>query len=174
MTGAEDCNEPLLFHELTGTQTGTENVVSGSDASSQPDLELTETATRATKSTATSANAQQTTAAHRTLSHVGAMTDRPRTEIDEDEGAIKDTAQAIKRARRGRRPKAVSPAPDNAERPRYLTVKQVATRFAIGVATVWRWVQEEDDFPDPIHLSKGTTRWAERDIEAFEAKKRAG
>ncbi|WP_204886479.1 helix-turn-helix transcriptional regulator [Parvibaculum sedimenti] len=57
---------------------------------------------------------------------------------------------------------------------RYFTVRQVATRYRVGIATVWRWVKEQDGFPEPVRLSKGTTRWCETDLLRFEIARRAG
>lgn len=57
---------------------------------------------------------------------------------------------------------------------RYFTVRQVATRYRVGIATVWRWVKEQDGFPEPVRLSKGTTRWREADLVRFEVARRAG
>lgn len=57
--------------------------------------------------------------------------------------------------------------------PAYLTVKQVAARLSVSVATIWRWSTENPDFPKPIHFSKGTTRWRVTEIEAFEFSLRA-
>jgi predicted DNA-binding transcriptional regulator AlpA len=50
----------------------------------------------------------------------------------------------------------------------------VATRYRVGIATVWRWVKEQDGFPEPVRLSKGTTRWLEADLVRFEVARRAG
>lgn len=49
----------------------------------------------------------------------------------------------------------------------YLTDKQVAERFSVHRATPWRWV-ERGDFPKPVRLSPGCTRWRESDIQAWE------
>lgn len=54
----------------------------------------------------------------------------------------------------------------------YLTVKQIATRLAVSVPTVWRWTREAD-FPKPIKLSANCTRWKLEDIEAWEAERGA-
>jgi len=52
----------------------------------------------------------------------------------------------------------------------YLTDKQIAERYNVGRTTCWRWVQEQN-FPKPIKLSPGTTRWKLSDIEKWEADK---
>ena len=52
---------------------------------------------------------------------------------------------------------------------RYLTVQDVARRYSMGVSTVWRWVEKNPHFPQPIKLSEGTSRWLENDLLNFEA-----
>ena len=57
-------------------------------------------------------------------------------------------------------------APDGAQL--YFSDRQVAERFGISVATVWRWSREgREGFPAPVRLV-GTTRWRLADLEAFE------
>ncbi|MDO6485971.1 helix-turn-helix transcriptional regulator [Shimia thalassica] len=51
---------------------------------------------------------------------------------------------------------------------RFLTVNQVAKRYGICKATVWRWVNEDPYFPAPVKLSAGTSRWKEEHLSAFE------
>jgi len=46
--------------------------------------------------------------------------------------------------------------------------KQVAQRYEVGRATVWRWVKDSD-FPKPVRLSPGCTRWKLSDLEEWEA-----
>jgi prophage regulatory protein len=77
----------------------------------------------------------------------------------------------LRRGRRAKRPALNLPAIGApAERPiRFLTVKQVAARYGVGVATIWRWVKEGRGFPKRVHLAPGTTRWRETDLIAFEA-----
>lgn len=43
----------------------------------------------------------------------------------------------------------------------------------VSVATIWRWVRDDPDFPKPINLGPGTTGFYVSEIEAFIAK-RAG
>ena len=52
----------------------------------------------------------------------------------------------------------------------YMSDKEVAERFSIGRATVWRWVKEQG-FPSPIRLSENCTRWRLEDVVAWEAKR---
>lgn len=55
---------------------------------------------------------------------------------------------------------------------RYLSDRQLAERFGVHRATIWRWVQS-GDFPKPVQLSTGTTRWSLDTIEAYEARRSA-
>lgn len=55
--------------------------------------------------------------------------------------------------------------------PNYLTDRQIAARFAVNRATVWRWLKVDQDFPRPISLSAGCTRWKLTDIEEWEHRK---
>ena len=50
----------------------------------------------------------------------------------------------------------------------YLSVRQVANRYSVSVPTVWRWVQVKSDFPTPVSLHRGTTRWRMSDLLAYE------
>ncbi|MBB3144592.1 putative DNA-binding transcriptional regulator AlpA [Phyllobacterium trifolii] len=50
----------------------------------------------------------------------------------------------------------------------YLSVRQVAKRYSVSVPTVWRWVQVKSDFPSPVSLHRGTTRWRMSDLLAYE------
>ena len=51
----------------------------------------------------------------------------------------------------------------------YLSDKEVAARYSISRATVWRWVNE-GHFPKPIKLGANVTRWKESDLSQWEAK----
>jgi predicted DNA-binding transcriptional regulator AlpA len=50
----------------------------------------------------------------------------------------------------------------------HLSVRLVAKRFGVSVATIWRWVQNRTDFPKPRRLTRGTTRWLLSEIVRFE------
>jgi len=50
----------------------------------------------------------------------------------------------------------------------FLTAKQVATRYDVGVATIWRWSRDRDDFPKPKKLGDNCTRWRLSDLEHWE------
>jgi prophage regulatory protein len=50
----------------------------------------------------------------------------------------------------------------------YLSDKQIAIRYGISRATVWRWVKE-GKLPSPRKLSIGSTRWKLKDLMKFES-----
>ncbi|MGJ8590169.1 MAG: helix-turn-helix transcriptional regulator [Yoonia sp.] len=50
----------------------------------------------------------------------------------------------------------------------YLTVEQVAARFAVSKDSIWRW-RREGEFPAPYKLGGRTARWRLAEIEAWEA-----
>lgn len=49
----------------------------------------------------------------------------------------------------------------------YLSDTQVAARFSVSRATVWRWIRSSE-FPQPVKLSPGCTRWRLADVEKWE------
>ena len=49
------------------------------------------------------------------------------------------------------------------------TVKQVADRLSITPPTVWRHLRTNPNFPKPIKLSAGCTRWHADEIERWVA-----
>ncbi len=51
---------------------------------------------------------------------------------------------------------------------KFLTVYEVAVRYRVSKATVWRWVANDPLFPAPIKLSAGTSRWREEQLRQFE------
>lgn len=50
----------------------------------------------------------------------------------------------------------------------FLAVGQIMQRYGIGRATVWRWVKVNPDFPEPMKLSSGISRWRQSDLVAFD------
>lgn len=54
----------------------------------------------------------------------------------------------------------------------YLKDKEVAKRYSVSKATIWRWADCNPDFPKPIVFSKGVSRWSLEDLLAFEALKK--
>jgi predicted DNA-binding transcriptional regulator AlpA len=55
------------------------------------------------------------------------------------------------------------------EEERYLSVRDVADRYAISIQTVWRHTKHNPDFPKPIKILTGSTRWRVSEILAYEA-----
>ena len=55
---------------------------------------------------------------------------------------------------------------------RYMSVRQVAARYGVGLSTIWRWAADDDNFPRPFQLSSGITRWLESELRSFEALRR--
>ena len=51
----------------------------------------------------------------------------------------------------------------------YLSDQQLAKCLGVHRVTIWRWVRE-CGFPEPIRLTRGTTRWRWADVEAWLAK----
>lgn len=51
---------------------------------------------------------------------------------------------------------------------KFLKDQEVAARYGVHRATVWRWV-EAGQFPQPVRLSPAVTRWRLSDLEAHEA-----
>lgn len=50
----------------------------------------------------------------------------------------------------------------------YLSDTQLAARYNVHRATLWRWAQT-GQFPRPVSLTPGCTRWKLSEIEAWEA-----
>ncbi len=55
---------------------------------------------------------------------------------------------------------------------RYIRDADVARRYGVGRATVWRWVRE-GELPPPIQLGRATTRWSLDVLEDFERRREA-
>lgn len=53
----------------------------------------------------------------------------------------------------------------------WLTAKQVSAHYSVGIATIWRWSRDRDDFPKPVKLGDNCTRWRLADLEAWEEKR---
>ncbi|WP_048306173.1 AlpA family transcriptional regulator [Halomonas sp. PR-M31] len=55
------------------------------------------------------------------------------------------------------------------ENPRsFLTARQVADRYGVGIATIWRWARTRRGFPQPLKLGENVTRWRLADLERWE------
>lgn len=50
----------------------------------------------------------------------------------------------------------------------YASDKQLAERFSVGRATIWRW-SSSGNFPKPVVLSPGCTRWKLSEVEKWES-----
>lgn len=53
----------------------------------------------------------------------------------------------------------------------YFSVHDVAARYNVIPSTIWRWLKTVPDFPAPIKLTPGTTRWRLSDLASFESKR---
>ncbi|MBB3140228.1 putative DNA-binding transcriptional regulator AlpA [Halomonas organivorans] len=51
----------------------------------------------------------------------------------------------------------------------WLNANQVADRYGVGVATIWRWSKARTEFPKPKKLGDNCTRWNLADLEAWES-----
>lgn len=52
--------------------------------------------------------------------------------------------------------------------PQFLTVTQVAKRYAVSTATIWRWGRA-DAFPPPVGIGTKSTRWRISDVERHDS-----
>lgn len=50
----------------------------------------------------------------------------------------------------------------------FLSDRQVAERYSVSRQTPWSWLKNDVDFPQPVSLSRGCTRWRLADLEAWE------
>ena len=48
----------------------------------------------------------------------------------------------------------------------YIPDTQVANQFGVSRATIWRWVQN-GNFPKPVKLSPGCSRWRIEDVQKW-------
>lgn len=49
----------------------------------------------------------------------------------------------------------------------YVSDSQLASRYSVSRATIWRWVKE-GVLPKPVKLTPGCTRWRMADLVNFE------
>lgn len=47
------------------------------------------------------------------------------------------------------------------------TVDQVAAKLTISKASVWRYAARDPEFPKPIKLSPGCSRWRADEVDAW-------
>lgn len=50
----------------------------------------------------------------------------------------------------------------------FISIPQTAKRYGVARQTVWRWIKERPDFPQPVRLSPGCTRLRVADLEAYD------
>jgi prophage regulatory protein len=50
----------------------------------------------------------------------------------------------------------------------YLSVRQLAARYGVHSATIWRWAQT-GRLPPPKRLTSQTTRWRKDEVEEYDA-----
>lgn len=50
----------------------------------------------------------------------------------------------------------------------FLSDHEVAKRYGVSRAAIWRWVKNNPDFAKPIKLTPGSTRWKLSDLVRFE------
>ncbi|RRQ20528.1 helix-turn-helix transcriptional regulator [Thiohalobacter thiocyanaticus] len=55
----------------------------------------------------------------------------------------------------------------------YISDRKLAERLEVSRATLWRWTAA-GNFPQPIKLSPGCTRWRLEDVESWEADRLKG
>lgn len=56
---------------------------------------------------------------------------------------------------------------------KYLTVRDIADRYSVSIATVWRWTAERPEFPAPVKLGAACTRWKLSQVTVFEGRMEA-
>jgi len=53
----------------------------------------------------------------------------------------------------------------------FVSVHDVAARYNVLPSTIWRWLKTVPEFPAPLKLTPGTTRWRLSDLVSFEARR---
>ena len=56
---------------------------------------------------------------------------------------------------------------------KFLSDKQLAERYGVHRVTPWRWI-ETRNFPRPVKLTPGCTRWNLAAVERWEAEQAGG
>lgn len=54
------------------------------------------------------------------------------------------------------------------ETQQFLTVREVARRYAVSAPTVWRWLHE-GLIPEPVRFTPSCSRWSLQTLQQFEA-----
>lgn len=55
----------------------------------------------------------------------------------------------------------------------YFQDHEVGKRYGVSRASIWRWLKTDPNFPKPVALSAGCSRWRLSDLEAWEANRAA-
>jgi prophage regulatory protein len=55
----------------------------------------------------------------------------------------------------------------------FLTDIDLAARYGVHRSTPWRWAKTDPNFPKPVTLSPGCTRWRLSELEIWERNKRS-
>lgn len=53
----------------------------------------------------------------------------------------------------------------------YISDSQLAARYGVHRATIWRWSNTNPAFPKPVKLSPQCSRWKLTEIETWEARR---
>jgi prophage regulatory protein len=56
----------------------------------------------------------------------------------------------------------------------YLSDVHLAERYQVARPTIWRWARNDKDFPKPVKLSPGCSRWNLAELESWEARRSGG
>ncbi len=52
---------------------------------------------------------------------------------------------------------------------RFLTIKEVASRYGVSRVTIWKWLKERrTGFPRPVQIGERTPRFRLSDLETYE------
>lgn len=63
--------------------------------------------------------------------------------------------------------------PTRVATPIYLSVRELSTRWGVGVSTIWRWAHQAR-IPAPVAIGPRATRWEIAAIESYERDRREG
>lgn len=96
-----------------------------------------------------------------------------RSNIDGTQADLFDDLRLLNTSSSSLKPKTSNASPTTSQSlppraSRFLSVVEVAKRYGVNKSTVWRWVSADKNFPEPIKLSKGTSRWGEHQLLDYE------
>lgn len=55
----------------------------------------------------------------------------------------------------------------------FFSDRQLSKRYGVHPKTIWAWVRHKE-FPRPVKLTSGCTRWRSTDVETWEAERAEG